>query len=165
MEPVDGGPSWREHICPQLSWVLLFLLKHLGCPLGRQKGGVATCIPNPGLGFAGPILLPTESGISLDPSYVSLGKPSLTSRVWAAIRWARPLGMPILMAPSARASENTHTCSSSMGGQLNSDTVPVWRRLRASRNRAQGRATDAQSQMWKQKSCQVLQEADQSVKF
>lgn len=28
------------------------------------------------------------------------------------MRWARPLGMPILMAPSAKASEKAHTCSS-----------------------------------------------------
>lgn len=29
------------------------------------------------------------------------------------MRWARPLGMPILMAPSARASEKVHTCRGS----------------------------------------------------
>lgn len=28
------------------------------------------------------------------------------------MRYARPLGMPILMAPSAKASEKAHTCSS-----------------------------------------------------
>lgn len=43
-------------------------------------------------------------------SHAPLGPPSLTSRVWAAMRWAKPLGMPILTAPSARASEKVHTC-------------------------------------------------------
>lgn len=42
-------------------------------------------------------------------SHGPLGPLSLTSRVWAAMRWAKPLGMPILMAPSARASEKVHT--------------------------------------------------------
>lgn len=43
-----------------------------------------------------------------------MGNNSLTSKVWAAIRWARLLGMPILIAPSAKASENMHTYNSSM---------------------------------------------------
>lgn len=33
------------------------------------------------------------------------------------MRWARSLGMPILMAPSARASEKVHTCSNSIGSE------------------------------------------------
>lgn len=50
------------------------------------------------------------------------------------MRWARLLGMPILMAPSARASENAHTCSSSM--VVGGIGVKAWG-LRTFRNKAQ----------------------------
>lgn len=40
------------------------------------------------------------------------------------MRWARPLGMPILMAPSAKASEKAHTCSS--GGGTGVKASPPW---------------------------------------
>lgn len=68
------------------------------------------------------------------------------------MRWARPLGMPILTAPSARASEKAHTCGQWCQRQRPLHTAPALRRLRTFRNRAQGtsRQGSTQAEAWAQ---------------
>lgn len=80
----------------------------------------------------------------------------LTSRVWAAMRWARPLGMPILTAPSAKASEKAHTCSSGEGMGVKAsppwDSAPSLEKAGNLQNKAQG--TSHQSQGRSSEVCQ-----------
>lgn len=142
MQPIDGGAARRARVCPQLSRVLPLLQQQLGCALGRGSPAVIEggsvplcsllCLPSQILTqVSRACCLPSRCSADT-PAYPSShspwGLPSLTSRVWAAMRWARPLGMPILMAPSAKASEKAHTCSSEGWGltklTLSLDEVP-----------------------------------------
>lgn len=163
MEPIDGCAARCAHVSPQLSWVLPLLQKHLGRPLGRGigvKGGAVLA--------ARLQLTPPQHLVSAQTGWPSphadpplphtpwAVQQSLTSRVWAVMRWARPLGMPILMAPSAKASENAHTCSSGDGVGVKAsppwDSAPSLEKAGHLQNKTQG--ASHQSQGWSPEVCQ-----------
>lgn len=156
MKPVDGGAAWCAHVSPQLSRVLPFLQKHLGCPLERGVGVTWAGGGAGSLSAAHPPQHPVSTQASWPPPHADppllhiprAVQQGLTSRVWAAMRWARPLGMPILTAPSAKASEKAHTCSSGEGAGVKAsppwDSAPSLEKAGNLQNKAQG--TSHQSQ-------------------
>lgn len=155
MEPVDGGAAWCAHVSPQLSRVLPLLQKHLGCPLERGVGVTwrgqcwqPVCSSSPQHPVSTQASWPpphADPPLLHTPRAVQQG---LTSRVWAAMRWARPLGMPILTAPSAKASEKAHTCSSGEGTGVKAsppwDSAPSLEKAGNLQNKAQGASHQSQ---------------------
>lgn len=97
MKPEDSGASWCTHLRTQLGWMLPWVPQQLACPLeqGRklhiEQRYRSTCA-------------------HIIQMRAALWNQKLTNTVWAAMLWARALGMPIFTAPSASASANRYTC-------------------------------------------------------